>query len=197
MTSILELARSRRTVRRFQRRSVGLEDIVYVLETARQAPSGANRQPWRFIVVRDRGLKRRIREECEEAERGFHERAPAWMKRWLREKGITWRKPFLEEAPVLILVFGRKTEPYWVQSIWIAVGYILLALEERGLSTVTYTPPRTGWTNELLGVPRDYILQVILPIGYPGEEPEKPPRLPLSEIAFLEEWGNPLGGVKE
>lgn len=197
MAYILELARSRRTVRRFQGREVGLEDIVYVLEVARQAPSGANRQPWRFVVVRDQDIKRVVRKKCEEAEREFHEKAPEWMKRWFREKGITWMKQFLEEAPVLVLVFGRRTEPYWVQSVWIAVGYVLLALEEQGLSTVTYTPPKTGWANELLGVPRDYILQVILPIGYAGEEPEKPSRLPLSEIAFLDRWGNPLGEVKE
>ncbi len=192
MPTVLELASSRRSVRSFEERSVDLGDIIYALETARQAPSGANRQPWRFVVVTDSETKRRVREICEEVEREFHGKAPGWMKEWFRKRGIDWRKPFLEEAPALIFVFGRRTEPYWVQSVWIAVGYMLLALEERGLATVTYTPSKVGWANQLLGVPEEYVLQTILPVGYAKGAPSKPPRLPLKEIAFRERWGQPL-----
>jgi len=105
--NVLELASSRSSVRRFKRDPVPLSDIRYILDVARRAPSGANRQPWRFLVVRDDEIKQIIRRECEAVEREFHKRADPSLKKWLEARGITWEKPFLTEAPFLILVFGK------------------------------------------------------------------------------------------
>jgi len=109
--NVLELASSRSSVRRFKRGPVPLSDIRCILDVARRAPSGANRQPWRFLVVRDDEIKQIIRRECEAVEREFHKRADPSLKKWLEARGITWEKPFLTEAPFLILVFGRAGEP--------------------------------------------------------------------------------------
>ncbi|MET1129072.1 MAG: nitroreductase family protein [Thermoproteota archaeon] len=188
MPSVLELARSRISVRKFLREDVDLEDLYYAVEVARNAPSGANRQPWRFLIVRDPAVKREIRRVCEEAERRFHDNAPEWMREWFNEKGITWEKPFLEEAPVLVLVLAKVDEPYAVQSVWLAIGYMILALEERGLASLTYTPSDVTWIHDLLGVPRGYVLQAIIPVGKPGESHTKE-RLKLDEILFCEKWG--------
>jgi len=167
---VLKLVSSRGSVRRFRSDPIPFADVKYVLEVARKAPSGANRQPWRFLVIRDQGLKKRIRERCEEVERRFHERAKPSLKEWLKFRGITWEKPFLAEAPILILVFGKMGEPYWVESIWLAIGFMLLAIEELGYSTLTYTPSEVDWANDLLKVPKGYRLQAILPMGKPLEK---------------------------
>lgn len=170
---LLDLAVKRRSVRRYKREKVNLEDVIYALEVARHAPSGANKQPWKFLIVRDSRVKEEIRKNCEEGEKRFHSRASLWMKTWLKSRDITWEKPFLTEAPILILVFGKKTEPYWVQSVWLSVGFLILALTEKGLSTLTYTPSSTEWVYQMFNVPRDYVLQTILPVGLPLKTPRK------------------------
>ncbi len=94
---------------------------------------------------------------------------------WLNAKGFRPEKPFLSEAPYLILIFGHTKAPYWLQSTWIAVGYLLLALEELGLGTVTYTPPPNPprpIEEFLRAPPQDYKLQTILPVGYPADPPK-------------------------
>ena len=190
--NVLELASSRSSVRRFRRDPIPLSDIKYVLDVARRAPSGANRQPWRFLVIRDDEVKGAIREACERVEREFHRRAEPSLKKWLEAKGITWEKPFLTEAPFLILVFGKAGEPYWIESNWLATGFMLLAIQELGYSTLTYTPSKTEWANELLEIPGDYRLQAILPIGKPAEPTRSQDRLPLKEVAYLNKWGEKL-----
>ena len=165
------------------------EHLRYLLEVVRSAPSGANRQPWRFLVVLDPARKAEIRRRCEEAEKRFHERVDNSFKAWLRSRGISWRKPFLTEAPALILVFGDRRQPYWLASTWVAVAYLILAAEELGYGTLTYTPSDVKWVNPLFQIPEDYILQVIVPVGKPAEKPEHPGRLPLNEVAYLDEWG--------
>ncbi len=186
---LLRLARSRRSIRRYSSEPIPLKDLEYILEIARHAPSGANRQPWRFLVVGDKDLKGLIRRECERAEKEFHESASPELKQWLAEKGIDWRKPFLTEAPYLILVFGERSQPYWLESVWISVGYMLLVAEELGYGTLTYTPSKVEWANKLLGVPDNYRLQVILPVGKPLEEKNPEERLSLREICYLNRWG--------
>jgi len=192
---VLDLAASRRSVRRFKSDNVPLKDIAYILEVARKAPSGANRQPWRFLVIQDDDIKQDIRRVCEEVEKEFHQRAEPSLKRWLEARGITWEKPFLTEAPILILVFGRIDEPYWVESTWLAIGFMLLAIQELGYSTLTYTPSKIDWANHLLKVPKRYKLQVILPIGKPAEPIQSQDRLPLKEIAYLDGWGEEFRGM--
>ena len=189
---VLSLARSRRSVRAYSRDPVPMQDLRYVLEVACNAPSGANRQPWRFLVIRDPRRKKLIREACEEAEKRFHEKADPEFKRWLEEKGISWKKPFLTDAPVLLLVFGKTDEPYWIESIWIAVGYMLLAAEELGYSTLTYTPSETRWANELLNIPENYSLQAIIPLGRSAEQAKPKERYGVEEVSYLEEWGRKL-----
>jgi len=186
---ILRLAMNRRSVRRYLSTPIPKEDIKYVLEVARHAPSGGNRQPWRFILVYSDGLKREIRKYCEEAEKRFYERAPKDFIDWARSRGITWVKSFLTEAPILILVFGKTDEPYWIGSVWLAIGYLILAAEEKGYATLTYTPSNVKWANKLFKVPEEYVLAAIIPIGVAGEKPSNPGRLELSEIVYLEEWG--------
>ena len=186
---MLDFARRRVSVRDFLSNPIDPGDVLYAIDVARNAPSGANRQPWRFVIVVDGDLKVKIRMYCEEVERGFHSRAPEWMKKWLREKGITWRKEFLTQAPVLIMVFGKIGEPYWVQSVWLAIGYMLLALEEKGLASLTYTPSKVEWANELLGVPKEYALQAIIPVGKAKETPKAKERLRLEDTVYCNRWG--------
>ncbi len=185
---IVDLARRRVTVRRFLSKEIPLQKIIRIIEVARQAPSGANRQPWRFIVVSHVGLKLRIREECEKIERSFHRKAPEWMKKWLSGKKITPIKKFLTEAPHLIIVCSQKTAVYPVQSVWLSIGYMLLAIEEEGLATVTYTPSRTVAIREILKIPDGYMVEAILPVGYAAEKPKKD-RRPLSELVYRNTWG--------
>jgi len=189
---IVDLARRRATVRKFLAKEIPLQKIIRIIEVARQAPSGANRQPWRFIVVSDTRLKQRIRGECEKTERSFHKMAPEWMKKWLSEKKITPTKKFLTEAPCLIVVCSEKTAVYHVQSVWLSIGYMLLAIEEEGLATVTYTPSRTLAIREILKIPEGYIVEAILPVGYAAERPEKNRRA-LSELVCSDTWGTRFG----
>ncbi|CAB49804.1 nitroreductase family protein [Pyrococcus abyssi] len=179
---VLELAKRRKTVRKFLPNKPPRELILKAIEAAKEAPSGMNAQPWKFIIIEDHELKRKIRELCEKEEERFYSTTRGKLMEWLKEKGFTPRKPFLSEAPYLILVFSNTKAPYWLQSTWIAVGYLLLALEELGLGSVTYTPPNPRPIEYLLNVPRDYKLQVILPTGYPDDPKPKYERKSLEEV---------------
>ena len=190
--SVRDLARSRRSVRRFRTGPVPDAAIQRIVDAGRLAPSGANRQPWRFVVVDDPQLKREIRAECERAERAYHAHAPQELAEWMAARGITPEKPFLEEAPYLICVFYDSHQPsYPIQSTWLAVGFMLLQIAEDGLGTVTYTPAGVD-LNRILDVPPEFRLAVILPIGRAADEPAPPPRRPLTEIAFRNRFGSPL-----
>ncbi len=191
---ILELAARRRSIRKFRAGGVTLKDVLRILEAARQAPSGANSQPWRFLVVSDSGLKARIRAAAEEGERRFYERVSGELREWLQARGFSPEKPFLEEAPFLVLVFSQARAPYSVQSTWIAVGYALLAAEEAGLGTLTYTPSDPTRVAEEVDAPEGLRLEVILPIGIPADDKPKEPRLPLSEVCRLNSWDRPCPG---
>lgn len=180
--ALLEVARGRKTVRRFRPQIPPREDVLYALEVAKEAPSGRNAQPWHFLLVDDRELKGEIRAACEAAERAFYAKVSGEWREWLRERGFSPEKPFLTQAPYLILVFGRATAPYWFQSVWLAMGYLLLALEERGLGTVTYTPPDPRAIAVLVGASPGYKLQTILPVGYPDDPKPKYPRKDLREV---------------
>lgn len=165
------------------------EDIVKILEVARQAPSGMNRQPWRFVVVENQSVKEKVREACEAAERKFHPKVPKWMRDWMEARGITPVKPFLTQAPYLIVVCVDETEPYSRESAWLAVGYMLLMIEELGLGTVTYKPSSTVEVRETLNIPEKYAIETILPIGYPSGEKAKEERRSLGESSFKDAWG--------
>ncbi len=184
MSDLFNLMRNRRTRRKFSSKEVPFDLVQEVLQAFRWAPSGANRQPWKLVLIRDEAQKVRIRELMEQGEKEFHPRAPRWMQQFFSEQGITPEKKFLSEAPYLLCVFGFKKAPYFKESLWLAVGWFLLALEEKGLATVTYTPSRKRAVAELLGFPLEWDLQAILPIGYAAEDETiaARPRKELNEI---------------
>lgn len=185
---IPELARRRKTVREFRSVRPPLEKVLRCIGAAKEAPSGMNAQPWRFLIVSNEDVKRRIKERCEKNERAFHESVGGKLGSWLKEKGITWKKPFLEEAPYLVLVFSQKDAPFSKESTWLAVGYLLLALEEEGLATVTYTPPMPQSVAEIVNASKNLRLEAILPVGYSDDEKPKHERKSLEEVVSFESF---------
>ena len=191
-----ELLSRRRTVRDFSSEDVPLEIIETAIATAGTAPSGANLQPWYFVVVRDQEIKRQIREAAEKEEyENYHGRMPERWLRHLAPLGTNEHKPFLEIAPYLIVVFRTdylvddetgKIEPtyYSQESVGIAVGFLLTALHNAGLATLTHTPSPMKFLNEILRRPKNERAFVVIPVGYPAENAEVPniKRKELAEI---------------
>ncbi len=196
--AFLTQMRSRRTVRHFSDRSVPREVIETCLRTAGSAPSGANMQPWTFVVVADPEIKRTIRVEAEKEERDFYERrAPEEWLAALAPLGTDWRKPFLETAPWLIAIFsqsygllpdGRKVKHYYaLESVGIATGFLIAAFHSAGLATLTHTPSPMGFLNEILHRPANERPCLLLVVGHPAEEAVVPELLkkPLNEISVF------------
>lgn len=192
---ILTLARNRRSVRKFSSDLISNGDLFYILDAARHAPSGANRQPWIFIIVRDFKTKQLVREICEKIEKRFYSRAPKWFINWASSRGISWVKSFLTEAPILIFVFSNSNMLYYIESTWLMIGYLILAAEELGYSTLTYTPSDVRWANKLLNVPNKYKLQCIIPVGKAREKPSYPGRKDLREIVYFELYKNDINNI--
>jgi nitroreductase len=192
-----ELLNRRRTVREYSSREVPLDLIEKAIATAGTAPSGANMQPWRFVVVRDKEVKRRIREAAEKEEHeSYHGRmSEKWLRR-LAPLGTDEHKPFIEIAPYLIVVFRINsitedggTEPtyYSQESAGIAVGMLLAALHNMGLATLTHTPSPMKFLQEILNRPKNEIPFVLIPVGYPADDARVPDisRKPLDEILTI------------
>lgn len=192
-----ELLNRRRTVRDFSDEEIPFEIIERVIETASTAPSGANMQPWRFVVVKDAAVKSQIRAAAEEEERrSYHGRmSDKWLKR-LAPLGTDEHKPFLEIAPYLIVVFritavdetGESEPTYYSQeSVGIAVGMLLAALHNAGLATLTHTPSPMKFLQEILGRPKTEVPFVLIPVGYPAENALIPDitRKPLEDVMIL------------
>ena len=186
---LLELARKRKTVRKFKKEKPPLSSIIKAIEVAKEAPSGINSQPWHFLIVENEDLKKSIREICEKKEKSFHEKLSGHFKGWLADRGITWEKPFLSDAPYLVIVLCDKTLPFSKESVWISVGYLLLALEEMGLGTVTYTPSGSEELMELLKIPEKFRIETILPVGYSDDDKKKEKRKKVEEIVSFERFG--------
>ena len=184
----------RRSVRFFSAEPVQFELVENAIRCAARAPSGANLQPWSFIVVSDPELKQRIREGAEAEEREFYEhRCPPEWREALAPLGTDWHKEFLEIAPVLIVVFsvsyslqdGKKLKHYYVQeSAGIACGFLLAALHMAGLVALTHTPSPMGFLNTILGRPLNERPFLLIPVGYPAADATVPvlTRKPLEEI---------------
>jgi nitroreductase len=173
---------SRRSIRSFSAEPVPFELIENAIRCASLAPSGANQQPWTFVVVQDPEVKRQIREAAEAEEReSYDRRMPAdWLKA-LAPLGTDWHKEFLETAPYLIVVFRidfglvqtgdgeRKTKHYYVQeSVGIATGFLLAALHMSGLATLTHTPSPMGFLSSILNRPKNERPFVLIPVGLPS-----------------------------
>jgi len=185
---ILELASNRKSTRKYTNKEVNMEDVLYSLDVARFSPSGANEQPWRFIIVDDAEVKKRIREASERGEKILYDNVKGEFRDWLLSHGLSHRKPFLEEAPILIAVLMKKTAKYATESIWVAVGHMLLALEERGLNTLVYTPSNTEFPKKELKAPEGFRLEAILPVGYSDDDSMKTSKLDLNDIVFKNSW---------
>ena len=156
---------TRRTIREFSDRIVPIDIINNCIKTAASAPSGANKQPWQFVVVKDSGIKAKIREAAEKEEKEFygHRATKEWLED-LNQFGTDWHKPFLEIAPYLIVIFrkiydleddGTQRKNYYVnESVGIASGFLLAALHHAGLATLTHTPSPMNFLGEILNRPK-------------------------------------------
>jgi nitroreductase len=191
--------RTRRTVRHFSAEPVPYEIIESAVAAAASAPSGANRQPWTFVVVSDPGVKRKIREaaEAEERESYEHRMPDDWLEA-LAPLGTDWHKEFLEIAPYLIIVFRqdygltvdahgteRHIKHYYVmESVGIACGFLLAALHWAGLATLTHTPSPMGFLATILNRPKNEKPYLLIPVGYPAPDAMVPKieKKPLDEV---------------
>lgn len=186
----------RRTVRDFSNRPVPREIIEECLLTAGTAPNGANLQPWHFVVVSDPKVKHEIRIAAEQEEKEFyHRRAPQEWLDALAGLGTNEHKPFLEIAPYLIVIFGKKysylsdgrrVKNYYVnESVGIATGMLITAIHNAGLVSLTHTPSPMGFLNEILDISPDEKPYLILVVGYPTEDTQVPviTKKSLEEIA--------------
>jgi iodotyrosine deiodinase len=181
----------RRSIRDFSDRPVAREIIETAIAAAATAPSGANLQPWHFVVITDQERKRALREAAEAEESRFYSsRATAEWLRALEPLGTSWRKPFLETAPAVIAVFEvhrgpRTPRAYYVkESVSIAVGLVLAAFRQAGVATLTHTPSPMRFLNQLLDRPREERPHMLIPIGYPAAGAEVPDitRKPLADV---------------
>ncbi len=174
-----ELCERRRSVREFSSRPVPRELLEAVVRTAGTAPSGANKQPWRFVVVTDPSLKKEIRAAAEKEERESYEhRMPQEWLDDLAALGTDWRKEFLEVAPALIVVFSVEYEKaeekvrkhYYVkESVGLAAGFLLAAIHNAGLVSLTHTPSPMDFLRAILGRPSNERPFLLIPVGYPAE----------------------------
>jgi len=171
-----ELCNRRRTVREFSPKPVPRNLLETIIRTAGTSPSGANKQPWRFIIVTDKKLKRKIRvaAEKEEKESYEHRMSQEWLDD-LAALGTDWHKPFIEIAPALIIVFsieyeqdeGRIRKNYYVkESVGLAVGFLLVAIHNAGLVSLTHTPSPMHFLQEILNRPPNERPFVLIPVGY-------------------------------
>ena len=196
-----KLMSQRRSVREFSEREVPEELIQEVIRTAGTAPSGANKQPWRFVAVNDPRIKSEIRRAAEEEEREFYSKRanPKWIDD-LKHLGTDANKPFLEQAPWLIVAFrlnrddapdpgiGASDQVYYVaESMGIAVGMLLSAAQNAGLATLTHTPSPMNFLGKVLNRPSHERPFLIIPIGYPADDCMVPDisKKELSEIMVL------------
>jgi iodotyrosine deiodinase len=191
-----ELMSARRTVRHFSSAPVERDVIEYCLLAAGSAPSGANLQPWHFVVVSDPVIKKQIRAAAESEEREFYaHRAPQEWLDALAPLGTDADKPFLETAPYLIAIFsqsygvlpdGRKVKNYYVQeSVGIATGLLITALHNAGLVSLTHTPSPMGFLNAILERPANEKPFLLLVTGHPADDARVPniSRKTLTQIA--------------
>ena len=177
--------RTRRTVRDYSSKPVPFELIQNAIAAAGTAPSGANQQPWTFVVVSNPEIKQKIREaaEIEEKESYENRMSEEWLKA-LAPLGTDWHKPHLEEAPYLIVIFrqaygldenGNKIKHYYVdESVGIATGLLIASLHQAGLATLTHTPSPMKFLAKILQRPENERATMILTVGYPAEDAKVP-----------------------
>ncbi|MFO0637546.1 MAG: nitroreductase family protein [Nannocystaceae bacterium] len=186
---------ARRSVRHFSADPVPREAIELAIAAASTAPSGAHMQPWTFVAIDDAEIKRRIREAAEQEERtSYTERMSEQWLRALAPLGTDWHKPYLETAPYLVVVFEQTTgvdadglarKHYYVkESVGIACGLFIAALQHMGLCTLTHTPNPMGFLSQILGRPRHEKPYILFPVGYAAADATVPDlqRKPLDTV---------------
>lgn len=181
-----QLMSRRRSIRHFSSEPVPRELIELAIRTASTSPSGAHRQPWKFVVIGDAAVKRRIREEAEAEERQSYEggRMPPEWRQAVAPMGTNWKKPYLETVPWIVVVFeelhglnkdGTPRKNYYVkESVGIACGVFIAALHNMGLATLTHTPSPMAFLSRILERPDNEKPFVLFPIGYPDVEATVP-----------------------
>ena len=191
-----DVLRRRRTVREFSDRPVSRETIEWIVRCAATAPSGANKQPWRFVCIQDQDLKRKIREAAEQEERSFytHRANDQWLAD-LSPLGTDQDKPFLEVAPWLIVVFKLIAADdggqvyYPTESVGLASGLLLAAVHQAGLATLTHTPSPMNFLSKVLERPSNERPFLLIPVGYPADDCTVPAaalaRKPLDEVMIV------------
>jgi iodotyrosine deiodinase len=192
-----ELCNRRRTVRQFSSKPVSRQLLETLIRTAGTAPSGANKQPWRFIIVTDAELKRKIRIAAENEEKqNYEHRMPQEWLDDLAALGTDWHKEFLEVAPALIVVFSIEYEKegerirknYYVkESVGLAVGFLIAAIHNAGLVSLTHTPSPMYFLQELLNRPPNERPFVLIPVGYPAENVTVP-NIQRKKLAEISVW---------
>lgn len=183
--AFLARMKTRRTVREYSTKPVPFELIQNAIQTAGTAPSGANQQPWTFVVVSNPEIKQKIRNaaEIEEKESYENRMSDEWLEA-LAPLGTDWHKPHLEDAPYLIVIFrqvygigedGKKIKHYYVdESVGIASGMLIASLHLAGLATLTHTPSPMKFLQEILQRPDNERATMILTVGYPADDAEVP-----------------------
>ena len=172
-------ALKRRSVREFSNRNVPLSVLKTLIKTATSAPSGANKQPWHFVIIKSKKIKREIRIAAEKEERAFYNyRVTKEWKKDLDPFNVTWEKPFLEDAPSLIVVFKKiynlegkkKSKNYYVsESVGIACGFLILAIHNAGFVCLPHTPSPMGFLENILERPKNERAFLLIPVGYPAK----------------------------
>lgn len=181
----LAVMRRRRSIREFSPEPVPVELIENAIATAGTAPSGANQQPWTFVVVTDPLVKARIRAAAEDEERLLYERrATQEYLDAIEPIGTDWHKPHITDAPYVIAVFeqpwsydedGEKRKHYYVrESVGIAVGFLLASLHAAGLATLTHSPAPMGFLSKILERPENERPVLLIPVGYPADDATVP-----------------------
>lgn len=197
---LLAQFRTRRSCRYFSDRPVDRRVIEAAVRIAHTAPSGANRQPWRFVAIDDAAIKRKVREAAEIEERNNYQwrMPPEWLEA-LEPIGTIEKKPYLEIAPWLVVIFRvdwelhngvRHKNYYPAESVGIAAGFFLIACNQMGLATLTHTPSPMGFLREICGRPENEKPFLLIPVGYPAHDAVVPdlPRRPLESVL---QWNRP------
>ena len=176
--------KSRRSVRDFSKKDVSQEIIEDIISIAASAPSGANKEPWFFSIVKDNKIKKEIRIAAEKEEKSFYtQRAPQTWLDDLNKFGTDWNKEFLEIAPYIIVVFkqiydlnnGQKYKNYYVnESVGIACGFLLAAIHRAGLVALTHTPSPMGFLEKLCKRPENERAYLLIPVGLPNQDARVP-----------------------
>ena len=176
--------KNRRSIREYSKKMVSQRVIENIIKVAANAPSGANKEPWFFSIIKDSKIKKQIRIAAEKEEKSFYtHRAPqSWLDD-LNKFGTDWNKEFLEVAPYLIVVFkqiydlenGKKYKNYYVnESVGIACGFLLAAIQKAGLVALTHTPSPMGFLEKICNRPKNERAFLLIPVGLPDSTARVP-----------------------